>query len=142
MNFRNYPKIAFILLWTITIKMSCLSDAQDVMPKFNQDIVKMTNDITAQISCEQVRVSGTKSQETSERTLKNLDIQITDAKIKFFNQQNLDSLSENIFSIAKKNISNISSYDWVNVLYLTSDGSQPSDSATKTTYVRRPEEIK
>ena len=130
-----------IILISILIP-SCGSDIEDITPKFKEGIEHISKEISSEIQFSQLAIQTTKSESTGERTSRNLNVVLTDASIKMFNQEKLEFLSARISSIVKQNLTNIDSYDWINIHYETADGSQASDSTDKTAYVFRPGEIK
>ncbi len=134
--------INFLSVTGIILFSSCFGDVEDITPKFKDGFETITKLVTQEISFGQLSLRSNKKAETGMRTSRELDIVLTDAAIKAYNEHQLNSLTRTISSIVKKEVTNIGIFDWVNVLYETSDGSKASDSTDRFVYVFRPNEIK
>ena len=122
--------------------LACSNPIKEIAPQFRSGVQELSKEISSEISFQELSVHTEMNMSTGERTSKNLEITLTDAHIKSLNRVKPDSLSSRISEIAKKHIGNISDYDWVTIMYLTSDGTQASDSTDHNVYVIRPNEIK
>jgi len=137
------PKPTHVFLFAVLVSISsCFGDTKDILPQFKTDEKQLFKEIETEISFKETSIRTSKNETTGERTSRNIDIILTNAEIKSYSEVRLDSLSRRIGSVTKKNINNISVYDWLNVIYLTDDGSPISDSTDHKTYVYRPFEIK
>lgn len=134
--------INFLSVTGIILFSSCLGDVEDITPKFKNGIETITKQVTREISFGRLSLQSNKKEETGMRTSRELDIVLTDAAIKSYNGNKLDSLTNKIVSIVKKDVTNIGTFDWINVLYETTDGSKASDSTDRFVYVFRPNEIR
>ncbi|MFI5406733.1 MAG: hypothetical protein ACHQ1D_09505 [Nitrososphaerales archaeon] len=136
-----HSQLTRILLISI-LMTSCTSNTEDILPKFKIGIEHLSKEIGSEISFTELDIQTTKSVSSGERTSRNLNVILTDASIKMFIREDLELLSARISSIVKRNLTNIDSFDWVSIVYETSDGSNASDSTDKAAYVFRPGEIK
>jgi len=131
-----------ILLLAANFLFACSSSVKDIIPQFKSGFQPLIDEISKEIPLRDLTVSGKLDSKSGEHTSRNLEIILIDAQIKYFNRAKLDSLSGRISEISKEHIANISAYDWVTIIYNTSDGSRPSDSTEHNVFVIRPNEIK
>jgi len=129
-------------LLAVGFLLACGPSMKEIFPQFKSGIQPLANEVSNEIVFRNFSVSGKLDSRSGEHTTRNLEIILTDAQVKSFNQSKLDLLSGKICEISKKHIGNISAFDWVTIIYNTSDGSQASDSTDHNVYVIRPNEIK
>ena len=137
-----FKKINFSFLFALVIGFcSCFSDARDIMPQYKTDQQALYDQINEVVNIKEMFVRASKNEITGERTAKNIDMVLTNAAVTSYTQTQIDSLSKRVAAIAKKNITNIAVFDWVNIIYTRDDGLPISDSTDHRTYVYRPAEL-
>lgn len=117
------------------------NSVKEIYPQLAHGLDSLVKDVGKEITTGELEVTGKLDKSTGEYTSKNLEVTITTAGLALYNQVMLDSLSKRISVIVKKHVRNLSRYDWLNIFYLTSDGTPVSDSINRPVYVVRPGEI-
>ena len=125
----------------LVFAISCRSVTDDLTLKLKCDVSQLSQELATEIPFKTLTIRSSKEVSTKYGASSNLDIQFTNAAITFYTQPRLDSLSKKLATIVKRNAVNFSKFSWVNIIYLTDNGSPISDSTDHATYVFRPSEI-
>ena len=118
------------LLPIIFICFTACGPSNDVMPKFKSG-VDLSKLIHKEISNKHIEVAGKRFEIEGKHVYNELELKLTDAEVKNYTPQKLESLSNRLAHIAEENISNLSNFQLLIITFITSDGSRVSDSSFK-----------